>query len=133
VSNRKYSQEMIDQTVKLVLKGEKSANKIAQDLGITPNTICRWVKAYKKEHNLPSYEVERQMRKTSVEDLQAKNRELEKKLKKKERELEDERETIDILKKIYKPNIVDMASLLANGHDRGKSNRSINECTRLSI
>lgn len=124
MSNRKYSQEMIDQTVKLVLKGEKSANKIAQDLGITPNTICRWVKAYKKEHNLPSYEVERQMRKTSVEDLQAKNRELEKKLKKKERE------TIDILKKIYKPNIVDMASLLANGHDRGVG-ISGNPCTSL--
>ena len=112
-----YNDEMRLQTVKLVLKGEKSATKIAKDIGVNPNTICRWVQ-------------ERRIRKVSVEELAAKNKDLERKLKQREKELADEKETVEILKKIYKPNIVDMASLLANGHDRGVG-ISGNPCTSL--
>ena len=112
-----YNDEMRLQTVKLVLKGEKSATKIAKDIGVNPNTICRWVQ-------------ERRIRKVSVGELAAKNKELERKLKQREKELADEKETVEILKKIYKPNIVDMASLLANGHDRGVG-ISGNPCTSL--
>ena len=45
------------QTVKLVLKGEKSATKIAKDIGVNPNTICRWVQEYRKQNNLYSGEI----------------------------------------------------------------------------
>ena len=58
-----YNDEMRLQTVKLVLKGEKSATKIAKDIGVNPNTICRWVQ-------------ERRIRKVSVGELAAKNKEL---------------------------------------------------------
>jgi len=125
-----YNDEMRLQTVKLVLKGEKSATKIAKDIGVNPNTICRWVQEYRKQNNLPTYEEERRIRKVSVEELAAKNKDLERKLKQREKELADEKETVEILKKIYKPNIVDMASLLANGHDRGVG-ISGNPCTSL--
>ncbi|NLO24229.1 MAG: transposase, partial [Fibrobacter sp.] len=50
-----YNDEMRLQTVKLVLKGEKSATKIAKDIGVNPNTICRWVQEYRKQNNLPTY------------------------------------------------------------------------------
>ena len=54
----------------------------------------------------------------SVEELAAKNRELEKLLKKREKELADERETVEILKKNpCKPNVVTGANLFAYGHD----------------
>ena len=58
-----------------------------------------WVNEYRKEHNLPSYREERRIRKVSVEELAAKNSELEKLLKKREKELADEKETVEILKK----------------------------------
>lgn len=73
------------QTIKLVLKGDKSAAKIAKDLGINQNTVSRWVKEYRKQNDLPTYEEERRIRKVSVEELAAKNKELERKLKQKEK------------------------------------------------
>lgn len=94
-----YNSETREQVIKLVLKGEKSANQIAKELGIGPNTVGRWVNEYRKEHNLSSYREERRIRKVSVEELAAKNRELEKLLKKREKELADEKETVEILKK----------------------------------
>jgi transposase len=94
-----YNDEMRLQTVKLVLKGEKSATKIAKDIGVNPNTICRWVQEYRKQNNLPTYEEERRIRKVSVGELAAKNKELERKLKQREKELADEKETVEILKK----------------------------------
>lgn len=80
-----YNEEMRLQTIKLVLKGDKSAAKIAWDLGINQNTVSRWVKEYRKQNNLPTYEEERRIRKVSVEELAAKNKELERKLKQKEK------------------------------------------------
>ena len=80
-------------------KKEKSATKIAKDIGVNPNTICRWVQEYRKQNNLPTYEEERRIRKVSVGELAAKNKELERKLKQREKELADEKETVEILKK----------------------------------
>ncbi|MCQ2053134.1 MAG: helix-turn-helix domain-containing protein [Fibrobacter sp.] len=94
-----YNSETREQVIKLVLKGEKSANQIAKELGIGPNTVGRWVNEYRKAHNLPSYREERRIRKVSVEELAAKNKELERKLKQREKELADEKETVEILKK----------------------------------
>lgn len=87
------------QTVKIVLKGEKSATKIAKDIGVTANTVCRWVQDYRRQNNLPSYEEERRLKRVSIEELATKNRELERKLKQREKELAEERETVEILKK----------------------------------
>ncbi len=105
-----YNEEMKLQTVKLVLKGEKSATKLAKEIGVTANTVCRWVQDYRKKNNLPSYEEEYRLKKVSIEELATKNRELERKLKQREKELAEERETVEILKKIYEPNIAAIAS-----------------------
>ena len=94
-----YNDEMRLQTVKLVLKGEKSATKIAKDIGVNPNTICRWVQEYRKQNNLPTYEEERRIRKVSVGELAAKNKELERKLTQREHELAAAQATVEILKK----------------------------------
>ena len=37
----KYSPEMKEQTVKYVHEGNKSATKVAKELGIDTNTVCR--------------------------------------------------------------------------------------------
>ena len=110
-----YNSETREQVIKLVLKGEKSANQIAKELGIGPNTVGRWVNEYRKEHNLPSYREERRIRKVSVEELAAKNRELEKLLKKREKELADEKETVEILKNPC-TSLTPLASAAALGH-----------------
>ncbi|SHG48090.1 Transposase [Fibrobacter sp. UWH9] len=94
-----YNEEMKLQTIKLVLKGEKSATKLAKEIGVTANTVCRWVQDYRKKNNLPSYEEEYRLKKVSIEELATKNRELERKLKQREKELAEERETVEILKK----------------------------------
>lgn len=112
-----YNEEMKLQTVKIVLKGEKStsrearplqaclqkgmaeaqdflqksATKIAKDIGVTANTVCRWVQDYRKQNNLPSYEEEGRLKRVSIEELATKNRELERKLKQREKELAEEK------------------------------------------
>ena len=78
----KYSSEMKKQTVKYVLEGGKSASKTAEELGIDKNTVCRWVREYREAHKMPTYEVERKIKKQSADELIARNRELEKELRK---------------------------------------------------
>ncbi len=50
-------------------------------------------------HQMPTYESERKIRKQSADELIARNKELEKELKRKEKELADEKEKVEILKK----------------------------------
>ena len=88
----KYSPEMKEQTVKYILEGGKSASKVAVELGIDKNTICRWVREYREAHQMPTYEVERKIKKQSADELIARNKELEKELRRKEKELADEKE-----------------------------------------
>ena len=95
----KYSPEMKEQTVKCILEGEKSASRVAVELGIDKNTICRWVREYREAHQMPTYEVERKIKKQSADELIARNKELEKELRRKEKELADEKEKVEILKK----------------------------------
>jgi len=102
-----YNSETRKQVIKLVLKNEKSANPMAKGLGIGPNMVDRWANDYRKE---------RRIRKVSIEELAAKNRELEKLLKKREKELADEKETVEILKKLQ-ANVVIKVNLFAYGHD----------------
>jgi len=55
----KYNPEMKEQTVKYVLEGNKSATKVAKELGIDTNTVCRRVREYREAHQMPTYEVEK--------------------------------------------------------------------------
>ncbi len=76
----------------MFLKGNNSSSKAAEDLGINKNTVCKWVKEYRQEHEMPSYEIERKIKKKSADELAARNKELEKELKRMEKELADEKE-----------------------------------------
>lgn len=52
-SNRsKYSEEMRTQTAAYILELGKSATSVAEELGIDVNTVCRWVRDYRRKHNM---------------------------------------------------------------------------------
>ena len=101
-NNSKYSQEMREQTARHILETGKSATSMAEELGIGVDTVCRWVRDYRRKHGMPSYAeakgIVRREPKTEGE-LMFRIKELEKELKKRERELAEEREKVEILKK----------------------------------
>ena len=45
-NNSKYSQEMREQTARLVIESGKSATSMAEEMGIDTNTVCKWVRDY---------------------------------------------------------------------------------------
>ena len=107
--NKKYTQEMNEQTAAYILESGQSATKTAKEMGIEVNTVCRWVQDYRKKHNLPSYAEERGIKRRppqSDAELKARINLLERQLKDKEIELKAEQkklkeaqEDIEILKK----------------------------------
>ena len=54
-NNSKYSQEMREQTARHILETGKSATSMAEELGIGVDTVCRWVRDYRRAHGMPSY------------------------------------------------------------------------------
>ena len=100
-NNSKYTPEIREQTAKYILENGKSARSVAEELGIDTNTICRWVREYRKKHNMPSYAEEKgivQREPRTEGELMYRIKELERELKKKEKELKDEQEKVEILK-----------------------------------
>ena len=109
-SNRtKYSDEMRKETAAYIIESGRSATSMAEELGIDTNTVCRWVREYRRKNNLPSYAEEKGLKRKepkSNSELKIKIRELEKQLKEKNKEIERqkakvlaERENVEILKK----------------------------------
>ena len=101
-NNSKYTPQMREETAKMLLDTGKSSTSFAEETGIDVNTVCKWVRDYRRKHNLPSY-AESKGRKTrdpvSNKELILKNKELEKILKQQTKQLQDEKEKIEILKK----------------------------------
>ncbi len=108
-NNSKYTQEMRDQTASYVLESGKSATSVAEELGIDVNTVCRWVRDYRRKHNMPTYAEEKgriPSAPKSNSELKYRIKELEKQLKeekarsaKKDAALAAEKEKVEILKK----------------------------------
>jgi transposase-like protein len=101
-NNAKYTEEMREQAVKLILETGKSATSFSEETGIDKNTVCRWVRDYRRKHRMPSYAESRGIRPknpVSERELIQKNKELERQLKQKEKLLEEEKEKVEILKK----------------------------------
>lgn len=46
-SRRKYGKEFKLEVVNLALSGEKSQNRLAADVGISPHLLSRWIKEFK--------------------------------------------------------------------------------------
>lgn len=101
-NNSKYTPEFRDKTVKYILDRNISATQMAEEIGIDTNTICRWMRDYRRKNNLPSYaEMKGTVRAVpkSSHELTHRVKELERVVKQKEKELLDEKEKVEILKK----------------------------------
>ena len=57
MSKSKYSKEFKDSTVQLILNNNESVVQVAADLDLNPKTLYHWVTVYKKEHNIPTRDV----------------------------------------------------------------------------
>jgi transposase len=102
-NNSKYTEEMRERTVLHILNSGKSATSVAEELGIDTNTVCKWVREHRRKNNLPSAtetkHIERVAKTIDPNDTKRKVKELENRLRQKEKELAEERENVEILKK----------------------------------
>lgn len=101
-NNSKYSQEVREETAKFIIESGKSATSVGAEMGIDKNTVCRWVRDYRRKYNLPSYAEEKGILEKKPRDASAdakKIKQLEKDLKKAEKQIKEEREKVEILKK----------------------------------
>ena len=87
-----YKQE---RTARHVIESGKSATSVAEELGIDTNTVCRWVRAYRRSNHLPSYTESRGIKKRSTDP----NKEMNKRLKERDRRIRELEEEVEILKK----------------------------------
>jgi len=101
-NNSKYSQEMREQTAKLIIESGRSATSMAEEMGMDVNTVCRWVRDYRRKNNMPTWSEEKGIKASnpvSEKELIARNKELEQEIKKKNKLISEEREKVEILKK----------------------------------
>ncbi len=102
-NNSKYSEEMREQTIKFIVESGKSATSVGEELGIDKNTICRWMRDYRRANNLPSYNEEKGIVRRDVavsgREMAVKIKDLEKQMKRKDKLLAEEKEKVEILKK----------------------------------
>ena len=86
---QRYTQEFKDSAIQLALNSEKSAMKIAEELGMSNKTLYAWLRDYRKKHNLEDSSSKSNYVKSSKESLEEENRRLRKELAvvKKEREI----------------------------------------------
>ena len=84
---KKYSKEFKDSTVQLIINNNESVVKVATDLDINPTTLYSWVTAYKKEHNLPTRNINLKNTQVESESEELKRLRYELKITKQERDI----------------------------------------------
>jgi transposase-like protein len=101
--NSKYSPEMRENTARHILESGKSATSVAEEMGIDVNTVCKWVRDFRKKHGLPTWAEEKGIRplkeKKTDTELMYEKRESDRENKRLKKEIADRDETIEILKK----------------------------------
>jgi transposase-like protein len=101
-SNRtKYSDEMREETAKFIIESGKSATSVAEEMGIDTNTVCRWVRDYRRKNNMPSYKEEKGIGtkdSNKIEDESFRIKVQEREIRKLKKELQEEKIKVDILK-----------------------------------
>ena len=50
-----YLPEFREEICRLVIEGNRSATSVEEEFGIDKNTVCSWVRNYRRAHPLPSY------------------------------------------------------------------------------
>ena len=54
-NNCKYTPEFREETARYNIESGRSATGMAEEIGIDKNTVCSWVRDYRKKKGLPSY------------------------------------------------------------------------------
>jgi len=103
-NNSKYSIDFREQTARHIIETGKSATSMAEELHIDVNTVCRWVRDFRKKHDMPSWSEERKRIQKSEKtrsdvDLFWENKNLAKELKRRDKRIADLEEEKSILKK----------------------------------
>ncbi len=102
-SNRtKYSDEMREDTAKFIIDSGRSATSVAEEMGIDTNTVCRWVRDYRRKHNMPTYKEEKGIGtkdSSEIEDERFRIKVQEREIRKLKKYLQEEKTKVDILKK----------------------------------
>ena len=62
---KQYPEELKQTAIEMALQRDKSAKAVAEELGISPKTLYRWLCQYRQEHGLRS---EGEMRQESMEE-----------------------------------------------------------------
>lgn len=94
--NSKYTEEFRERTVKYILENNKSATRVGEELGVDKNTICRWVREFRRKNKLPSYQEEQNISGKSARDAKAQML----KMKEDKRRIMELEEEVEILKKL---------------------------------
>jgi len=97
-NNSKYTQEFRDRTVKHILGNGKSATSVAEEMGIDTNTVCRWVRDYRRKNHLPSYEQSKGIKRVTDHHDKAVNQQL----KERDKRIRNLEEEVEILKKFLR-------------------------------
>jgi transposase-like protein len=103
-SNRsKYTPEFREQTARHIIETGKSATAMAEELAIDINTVCRWVRDFRKKHDMPTWVEEKRRRHAhrpeQNKDLIWENKKLAKEVSAKNKLIEILQEEKAILKK----------------------------------
>jgi transposase len=94
-NNSKYSDEIRERTAKHIIESGKSATSVAEEMGIDTNTVCRWVRDYRRKNHLPSYSESKGI-KQAVTKI---DKETNKQLKARDKRIRELEEEVEILKK----------------------------------
>jgi len=94
-NNSKYTEEIRERTARHIVESGKSATSVAEEMGIDTNTVCRWVRDYRRKHHLPSY-AENKGIKQVVTKI---DKEANKQLKARDKRIKELEEEVEILKK----------------------------------
>ncbi len=84
-NNSKYTPEYRKEICQLIISSGRSATSIAEEMGIDKNTVCSWMRDYRKQNQLPTYAEEKGIQRSVREE------DAELKRKNKEKELEIQR------------------------------------------
>lgn len=94
-NNSKYSIDMRERTAKFIIESGKSATSVAEEMGIDINTICRWVRDYRRKNRLPSYAETKGIKQATTKI----DKEANKQLKARDKRIRELEEEVEILKK----------------------------------
>ena len=94
-NNSKYTEEIRERTARHIIESGKSATGVAEEMGIDINTVCRWLRDYRRKHHLPSYAESKGIKQVSTRI----DKEANKQLKARDKRIKDLEEEVEILKK----------------------------------